>query len=283
MCTFNRNNRECIHLLKQNKKFIDLTEEEFYYMCNDELNIAGIEEDDLVKFKLHDAELKSTQRIYGFVKYLHNENHTTFMICEHYDETGMKFYLDYVYSSFHHAFHRLNHHGSFSDWNQLTHIKKAHAPQWFVTEWLDKHVVTDDIDGEFENTEAVAGVNDVEETEAEIYPKDLLNFSNKDLAEFSKDQIDDINSVVKSIKQLKPGISDAEANGHIKNICKGIKSLALQLSADINSTFEQVSEQLSEISNRLNIISKSTITDKSLENVNKPVYTKPGCINHVIC
>lgn len=242
MCTFNRNNRECIHLLKQDKKFIDLTEEEFYYMCNDELNIAGIVEDDLVKFKLHDAELKSTQRIYGFVKYLHNENHTTFMICEHYDETGTKFYLDYVYSSFHHAFHRLNHHGSFSDWNQLTHIKKAHAPQWFVTEWLDKHVVTDDIDSEFENTEPVVDVNDTEEAEAELTAANNCNLK----------PVDNIGNINKNIEQI-----------HNK----------------LNNIFDRIDE----LSNRVNILSKITVTDKSLENVNKPVYTKPGCINHVIC
>lgn len=143
MYTFNRNNRECIHRLKSDAEFIDFTDSEYYYLVNDELNLSHIKEDDMVKFELYDIRTDSKQRIYGFVKYITNVSHTTFMVLQHFDELGNIFYLDYKYCSYLHAFLRLNEHGSFSDWNQLTHIKGAHAPHAFVNYWLENHVTTE--------------------------------------------------------------------------------------------------------------------------------------------
>lgn len=148
MYTFNRNNRECIHKMTPDAEFIDFTEHEEYYMVNDELNISHIKSGDMVKFILHSDETpdnKQQQKVYGLLMVIKNIQHTTFMVCKHFDELGNVFYLDYVYSSFLHAFIRLNRHGSFSDWNQLTHIKGAHAPKGFVDYWLNEHVMTEKV------------------------------------------------------------------------------------------------------------------------------------------
>ena len=144
MYTFNRNNRQCIHEMQADANFTDFTETETYYLVNDELNIADVEYGDLVKFYLYNNE-KETQKVYGIVMEAVSYEHTTFMVCKHFDELGNPFYLDYVYSAFLHAFVRLNRHGSFSDWNQITRIKKAHAPAGFVQYWMKNHVTTDNV------------------------------------------------------------------------------------------------------------------------------------------
>ena len=143
MYTFNRNNRECIHKLGKAASFYDFTETNDYYMVNDSLNISHIKHDDMVKFIIYDAESGKTQKVYGFIMHIENTADTTFMVCRHYDERGNPFYLDYAYSSFRHAFNRLNRHGSFSDWNQKTHVKGAHAPREFVDYWMQTHVLTE--------------------------------------------------------------------------------------------------------------------------------------------
>lgn len=132
---FERNNRESIHRLTPSAAFLDLCEMyETLYLCNDALNIAQIKEGDLIKFNLFmDGE---TKRVYGMCSEIVNYNQTTFMICSHIDQNGKEFFLDYVYSSFLHAFVRLNHSGLFDEWNKLTFAKDAVTPEWFKEYWI---------------------------------------------------------------------------------------------------------------------------------------------------
>lgn len=146
MYTFNRNNRECIHKLKADATFYDFTDTEDFYLVSNKLNISYIKKNDMVKFYLYDDRIKNDkqiQKVYGFVMYLENIKDNTFMVCRHYDEHGNIFYLDYIYSSFHHAFIRINKHGSFSDWNQQTHVNGAHAPSGFIEYWINTHVTVE--------------------------------------------------------------------------------------------------------------------------------------------
>lgn len=269
MCTFNKNNRKCIHLLKPIQKFIDFTEEEDYYLCNDELNTAGIEQDDLVKFRLLNDDNVTTQRVYGFIKHIYNINHTTFMICEHYNEQDEKFYLDYAYSSFHHAFKRLNHHGSFSDWNQLTHIKQAHAPEWFVNEWINKHVRTDDFEEDFEEVDE----QDEQQT---------LSLSDTDVsfADLGSKEIDILCDFTKKCEALKNKYkSDIEITKMVDNLYPHIANCLCKVLEWKNLTDEQISDlqrKYEEMSNRLNIIGKTAVQ----------AYTKPSyneCCRHTMC
>lgn len=133
--TFERNNRESIHRLTPSAAFWDLCEMyESLYLCNDALNIAQIKEGDLIKFNLFmDGE---TKRVYGMCSEIVNYNQTTFMICSHIDQNGKEFFLDYVYSSFLHAFVRLNHSGLFDEWSKLTFAKDAVTPEWFKEYWI---------------------------------------------------------------------------------------------------------------------------------------------------
>jgi hypothetical protein len=132
---FERNNRESIHRLTPSATFWDLCEMyETLYLCNDALNIVHIKEGDLIKFNLFmDGEVK---RVYGMCSEIVNYNQTTFMICSHIDQNGEEFFLDYVYSSFLHAFVRLNHSGLFDDWSKLTFAKDAVTPEWFKEYWI---------------------------------------------------------------------------------------------------------------------------------------------------
>jgi hypothetical protein len=132
---FERNNRESIHRLTPSATFWDLCEMyETLYLCNDALNVAQIKEGDLIKFNLFmDGEVK---RVYGMCSEIANYNQTTFMICSHIDQNGEEFFLDYVYSSFLHAFVRLNHSGLFEDWSKLTFAKDAVTPEWFKEYWI---------------------------------------------------------------------------------------------------------------------------------------------------
>jgi hypothetical protein len=132
---FERNNRESIHRLTPSATFWDLCEMyETLYLCNDALNIVHIKEGDLIKFNLFmDGEVK---RVYGMCSEIANYNQTTFMICSHIDQNGEEFFLDYVYSSFLHAFVRLNHSGLFDDWSKLTFAKDAVTPEWFKEYWI---------------------------------------------------------------------------------------------------------------------------------------------------
>jgi hypothetical protein len=132
---FERNNRESIHRLTPSATFWDLCEMyETLYLCNDALNVAQIKEGDLIKFNLYmDGE---TKRVYGMCSEIINYNQTTFMICSHVDQNGKEFFLDYAYSSFLHAFFRLNHSGLFDEWNKLTFAKDAVAPEWFKEYWI---------------------------------------------------------------------------------------------------------------------------------------------------
>lgn len=146
MYTFNRNNRECIHKLTPDAAFYDFTEVEDFYLTSNKLNISHIKQNDMVKFLLYDDRIKDTkqvQKVYGFIMHIENVKDCTFMVCRHWDESGNIFYLDYVYSAFRHTFVRLNKHGSFSDWNQLTHVAGAHAPRGFVEYWMQEHVTAD--------------------------------------------------------------------------------------------------------------------------------------------
>lgn len=132
---FERNNRESIHRLSPRGTFWDLCElYETLYLCNDALNVVQIKEGDLLKFNLYmDGEIK---KIYGMCSEIMNFNQTTFMICSHVDQNGDEFFLDYVYSSFLHAFVRLNHSGLFKEWNILTFAKDAKCPDWFSEYWI---------------------------------------------------------------------------------------------------------------------------------------------------
>lgn len=132
---FERNNRESIHRLTPSATFWDLCElYETLYLCNDALNVAQIKEGDLIKFNLYmDGQIK---RVYGMCSEIVNYNQTTFMICSHIDQHGEEFFLDYVYSSFLHAFVRLNHSGLFDEWRQLTFAKDAVTPEWFKEYWI---------------------------------------------------------------------------------------------------------------------------------------------------
>lgn len=132
---FERNNRESIHRLTPHATFWDLCEMyETLYLCNDALNVVQIKEGDLIKFNLFmDGE---TKRVYGMCSEIVNYNQTTFMICSHIDQNGEEFFLDYVYSSFLHAFVRLNHSGLFDEWSKLTFAKDAVTPEWFKEYWI---------------------------------------------------------------------------------------------------------------------------------------------------
>lgn len=249
MCTFNRNNRECIHKLKADKKFIDFTEEQDYYMCNDELNIAGIVEDDLVKFRvLDDSTFTDTKRIYGFVKYIQNVSHTTFMICLHYDENGVEFMADYVYSSFYHAFKRLNHIGSFYNWEQLTNIQTAYTPKWFADYWLSYNK----IDNQFKKDTIENETGDIDYEDVNQYEQ--THYYNKSEENVNKDILEQIN----------------------------------KLNEKIEYNTNKIQGQLSELSNRINIVSKLVINTDPLDNIinkgkNRSAYSTPKMVNHVIC
>lgn len=261
MCTFNKNNRKCIHLLKANKKFIDFTEEEDYYLCNDELNIAGIEDDDLVKFRLLNDDNTTMQRVYGFIKHIYNVGHTTFMICEHYSEQDEKFYLDYVYSSFHHAFRRLNHHGSFSDWNQLTHTKQAHAPEWFVNEWMGKHVRTEQLGDEFED------ITEQDEQDRQDGQNSLsLSDTDVSFANLTGVQIDILYDFTKKCEELKNKYStDTEITEMIDKLYPKLASImtkVLEWGNKIEDNITNLQRRCDKMSNRLDIAGEVALRHK---------------------
>lgn len=135
MLTFERNNRESIHRLASTSTFWDLCElYEELYLCNDALNVSNIKEGDLIKFNLYTDG--KTEKVYGICTEINNYNQQTFMILSHIDQNGKEFFLDYTYSSFLHAFVRLNHSGNFEDWSQLTFAKDALTPEWFKEYWI---------------------------------------------------------------------------------------------------------------------------------------------------
>lgn len=139
----NKNNRECVHNWTMNARFHDLTDTADFLMIIDPRNPSHINTGDLIKFNRLNTETGRTERVYGLVAEFVNIHHTAFMICRHYDKTGKPFYLDYVYKPYNHAFKRLNRHGSFSDWDQLTHINGVHAPSDFVEYWMTQHATTE--------------------------------------------------------------------------------------------------------------------------------------------
>lgn len=135
MLTFERNNRESIHRLSPKSAFWDLCElYEALYLCNDALNVAQIHEGDLIKFNLYtDGKI---EKVYGICTEIVNYNQMTFMVLSHIDQNGKEFFLDYVYSSFLHAFVRLNHSGRFEEWSKATFAKDAKTPDWFKEYWI---------------------------------------------------------------------------------------------------------------------------------------------------
>jgi hypothetical protein len=133
MLSFERNNRESIHRMSSSSKFHDLCENwSELYLCNDALNIANINEGDLIKFNLFTNG--SNEKVYGICTEIHNFNHKTFMVLSHVDQLGREFFLDYVYSSFLQAFVRVNHSGQFEDWCDIE--KSAVTPDWFKEYWI---------------------------------------------------------------------------------------------------------------------------------------------------
>lgn len=133
MLSFERNNRESIHRMSASSKFHDLCENwSELYLCNDALNIANINEGDLIKFNLFTNG--SNEKVYGICTEIHNFNHKTFMVLSHVDQLGREFFLDYAYSSFLQAFVRVNHSGQFEGWDNIE--KSAVTPDWFKEYWI---------------------------------------------------------------------------------------------------------------------------------------------------
>lgn len=133
MLSFERNNRESIHRMSPSSKFHDLCENwQELYLCNDALNIANINEGDLIKCNLFTNG--SNEKVYGICTEIHNFNHKTFMVLSHIDQQGREFFLDYAYSSFLQAFVRVNHSGQFENWCDIE--KSAVTPDWFKEYWI---------------------------------------------------------------------------------------------------------------------------------------------------
>lgn len=133
---YGRNNRTCISSLDVNHLF-DYTDPEYFYLCNDMLNLSHIREGDLIRFNLLDND-NETYKIFGFVVMACNMGKTTFLVCRHYDDTGKEYIQDYKYSSFKHAFEKLNdRHNMFVGWKQLTNIKDVNTPHEIIDLWLE--------------------------------------------------------------------------------------------------------------------------------------------------
>lgn len=133
---YGRNNRTCISSLDVNHLF-DYTDPEYFYLCNDMLNLSHIIAGDLIRFNLLDTD-NEMYKIFGFVIMACNMGKTTFLVCRHYDDTGKEYIQDYKYSSFNHAFEKINdHHDGFVRWERLTNNKDVKTPQEVVDLWLE--------------------------------------------------------------------------------------------------------------------------------------------------
>ena len=131
---YGRNNRTCISSLDVNHLF-DYTDTEYFYLCNDMLNLSHIREGDLIRFNMADTD-NEIYKIFGFVIMACNMGKTTFLVCRHFDDNGKEYIQDYAYSSFKHAFEKLNDpHAPFVAWENLTNIKDVKTPNEMFGLW----------------------------------------------------------------------------------------------------------------------------------------------------
>lgn len=152
---YGRNNRTCIGLLDVNH-FFDYTDPEYFYLSNDMLNLAHVVSGDVIRFNLHDND-NEDYKLFGVVVMACNISKTTFLVCRHYDDVGNEYIQDYKYSSFIHAFEKLNDtHSVFIPWEQLTNIKDVKTPHelsilWKECNHLDKEKVSKDTESKHNN------------------------------------------------------------------------------------------------------------------------------------
>lgn len=133
---YGRNNKTCISSLDICHLF-DYTDPEYFYLCNDMLNLSHVMSGDIIRFNLLDDD-NEMYKIFGFVIMACNMGKTTFLVCRHYDENGKEYIQDYKYSSFKHAFKKLNdRHDMFIGWKRLTNIKDVTTPQEIIDLWLE--------------------------------------------------------------------------------------------------------------------------------------------------
>lgn len=150
---YGRNNRTCIGLLDVNH-FFDYTDPEYFYLSNDMLNLAHVVSGDVIRFNLHDND-NEEYKLFGVVVMACNISKTTFLVCRHYDDVGNEYIQDYKYSSFIHAFEKLNDpHSVFIPWEQLTNIKDVKTPHelpilWKECNHLDKEKVSKDTESKY--------------------------------------------------------------------------------------------------------------------------------------
>lgn len=231
---FNKNSKDYFCKLKSNKKFVDFTNIDALYICENKLNISNIEEGDLVKFEVFTKYIfDGNHQNYGFIKYIKNVNNTTFMICSHFDKGGKEIMIDYAYSSHYKAFVRLNHSNSFYDWCENSTECTAYTPKWFVKYWKQ--------------------LNNIKEEDAEdvIEEKDVMCNDFKNESDFKAKVFDKLKEVNDSFDKMGKKIDT-----NLKDVIK-------------------LKEQITELSNRINIVSKSTINEQALEQITKKSKYKP--------
>lgn len=134
---YGRNNRECIAHMDNVHNFFDFGDPEDFYLCNDMLNISHIKEGDLIKFRLKDTD-NEFYKVYGCVMMAINQGHTTFIVCIHYNDNGKQYVQDYKYSSFLHAFEKLNNVKDIAkSWESITHMGDVKTPKDFYSLWIN--------------------------------------------------------------------------------------------------------------------------------------------------
>lgn len=177
---YGRNNRQCISSLGSKHTFYDFTSQEDFYLCNDMLNISYIYKDDLVKFVIREND-GQIFKIYGYVEFIINSGHTTFLVCKHFNEHGEVYLQDYKYSAFYHAFEKLNNvNEKPKRWEVLTNNKDVVTPQSFFDAWYEYNDKNED-----------EVINEDNESEYKIN----INTNNKDILEL-KAEIKKLNSVI---------------------------------------------------------------------------------------
>lgn len=217
---YGRNNRTCISALDVNHLF-DYTDPEYFYLCNDMLNLSHIREGDLIRFNLLDND-NEIYKVFGFVIMACNMGKTTFLVCRHYDDTGKEYIQDYKYSSFKHAFEKLNdHYGGLVLWERLTNIKDVKTPPEVIELWSEVNCSDSMVQ---KDKESKYGTNDCCVRDYNVYndvftkeltPLDKLNCRVKHLETV-------INTLTKSIHTLTKSLNNLQKEKVFNDVQKGI-------------------------------------------------------------
>lgn len=218
---YGRNNRTCIELLDINH-FFDYSDPEYFYLCNDMLNLAHVMSGDIIRFNLLDND-KEKYKVFGIVVMACNINKTTFLVCRHYDDTGREYIQDYKYSSFNHAFEKLNDpHRLFIPWEEITNNKNVKTPHELVILWEECNYL-DKVE-KVKDQESKYGTNDCCERDYDVYndtfikevtPLDKLSCMVKDLETI-------INTLTKSIHTLTKSLNNSQKEKVFNDVQKGI-------------------------------------------------------------